>query len=146
MGKKGITVSPSAPRVEKTLSGACFLLRRFPLCHSALEDRTVETRRWCGFANLKFQHSVSPVHPRAPIESALQLHAGAAHGRLNLLPRHPVDHAIAAQRVILAHRTALPNAQHGIQIGFWQHRTVGIARQLRLVTTIWVSCCSGASR
>ena len=74
------------------------------------------------------------MHPGAAIESSLQLHAGTAHGRLNLLALDPVNHTFPANRVILAYRTALPNAQHGIQIRFWPHRTVGIARQLRLAT------------
>jgi hypothetical protein len=87
-----------------------------------------------GWANLQSQHSLSPVHPGAAIESSLQLHAGTAHGRLNLLALDPINHTLPANRVILAHDTALPNAQHGIQIRFWQQRTVGIACQLRLAT------------
>ena len=94
----------------------------------------METPGGWGWAKLQCQHSLAPVHPRASIESSLQLHAGTAHGGLNLLALDPVNHTLPANRVILAHRTALPNAQHGIQIRFWQHCTVGIARQLRLAT------------
>src|SRR6202050_5785451 len=87
-----------------------------------------------GWAKLQCQHSLAPVHPGPAIESSFQLHAGAAHGGLNLLALDPVNHTLPANRVILAHRTALPNAQHRIQIRSWQHRTVGIAYHLRLAT------------
>src|ERR1700687_6329697 len=132
MGKVVVILSPSSTGFEKTLSGARLFLRGSHRWRSRLEDRRFGTPGGWGWAKLQCQHSLAPVHPRAAIESSLQLHAGAAHGGLNLLALDPVNHTLPANRVILAYRTAMPNAQHGIQIRFRQHRTVGIARQLRL--------------
>src|SRR5713101_1694853 len=134
IGKTDVTFLASATGIENPLSGSRFLLRRFPLCRSALEDRTLDTKGCCGLAKLEGHHLVSPVQPRASIQSSLQLHAGAAHGRLNLFPLHPVNRAMPAHRVILPHRTALPNAQHGSQIRCRRQSTMSVPRQLRLAT------------
>jgi len=130
MGKMVVILSPSSTGIEKTLSGSRLFLRGSRPCRPLLEDRRLDMPGGWGWAKLQ----LAPVHPGAAIESSLQLHAGAAHGAPNLLALDPASHTLPANRVILAYRTALPNAQHGIQIRFRQHRTVGIARQLRLAT------------
>src|SRR5712692_2407291 len=44
IGKTDVTFLASATGIENPLSGSRFLLRRFPLCRSALEDRTLEKK------------------------------------------------------------------------------------------------------
>ncbi len=90
MGKTDLTFLASATCLENTLFDSRFLLCRFPLCRVALDDKTLDTNGWCGWAKLQSYHLVSPVHRRASIQSSLQLHVGAAHGRPDLLPLHPV--------------------------------------------------------
>jgi len=102
MGKTVVSLSPSSTSIEKPLSGPRLFLRGSHRGRSLLEDRRFDTPVGWGWAKLQCQHSLAPVHPRAAIESSLQLHAGAAHGGLNLLALDPVNHPLPANRVILA--------------------------------------------
>jgi hypothetical protein len=125
-----VLLSPLLTRSQKTLFGPRFLLRRSQ--HSSWElARTINRHAWPGFTNFECQDSLSPVHPRASIQSSFQLYAGSAHGRGNLLTLDAVDHPMPANRVILAYGTAFPQAQHRVQIGSRQQRTMGVPRQSR---------------
>src|SRR6516164_946423 len=125
-----VTFFPTATTIEKPLFGARSLLRRSLEFRGRLGwtfDRNL------GSACTAFQghKSVLPLHPSASIQAALDLHAGSAHAPGNLLPLHPVERSLPANRVIRRHLAALPNAQHGIQIRSRQQRTMGVPRQLR---------------
>jgi hypothetical protein len=74
------------------------------------------------------------MHPPASIQPSLQLHARSAHASGQLLALDPIDHTLPPDRVICAHRAALANAQHRIQIASRLQNTMSVAGQLWLAT------------